>query len=167
MPRVDKYVDSWRAMIQLRDEGLIRSIGVSNFTEANLDRLKDETGVVPVVNQIELNPVWDQSTMRDVDARDDIVTESWSPLGRGLPLRATQRSLTRRAITPKRPPKSCCDGTFSSAHSPFRRRRRSNISARTSTCSASSSRTRRWPSSQRSTNRPLVRTQKRTRSSEP
>ncbi len=84
MPRVDKYVDSWRAMIHLRDEGLIRSLGVSNFTAANLDRLKDETGVVPVVNQIELNPVRAQATMRDVDARDGIVTESWSPLGRGL-----------------------------------------------------------------------------------
>jgi 2,5-diketo-D-gluconate reductase A len=88
LPRVDKYVDSWRAMIQLRDEGLIRSIGVSNFIKAHLVRLKDETGVVPVVNQLELHPVWNQATMRDVDARDDIVTESWSPLGRGLPLQS-------------------------------------------------------------------------------
>jgi 2,5-diketo-D-gluconate reductase A len=86
LPRIDKYVDSWRAMIQLRDEGLIRSIGVSNFTEAYLDRLKDETGVAPVLNQIELHPEWNQSIMRAVDTRDDIVTESWSPLGRGLPL---------------------------------------------------------------------------------
>jgi 2,5-diketo-D-gluconate reductase A len=86
LPRINKYVDSWRAMIQLRDEGLIRSIGVSNFTEAYLDRLKDETGVAPVLNQIELHPEWNQSIMRAVDTRDDIVTESWSPLGRGLPL---------------------------------------------------------------------------------
>jgi diketogulonate reductase-like aldo/keto reductase len=86
LPRVNKYVDSWRAMIQLRDEGLIRSIGVSNFNPAHLERLKDETGVLPVVNQIELHPAWAQATLRAVDAHDDIVTESWSPLGRGLPL---------------------------------------------------------------------------------
>jgi 2,5-diketo-D-gluconate reductase A len=86
LPRVNKYVDSWRAMIQLRDEGLIRSIGVSNFTEDHLERLEKETGVPPSVNQIELHPLWSQSHLREVDARFDIVTESWSPLGRNLPL---------------------------------------------------------------------------------
>jgi diketogulonate reductase-like aldo/keto reductase len=86
LPRVNRYVDSWRAMIQLRDEGLIRSIGVSNFNEAHLERVEKETGVVPVVNQIELHPAWAQSHLREVDARYDIATESWSPLGRGLPL---------------------------------------------------------------------------------
>ncbi|HWD95261.1 MAG TPA: aldo/keto reductase [Acidimicrobiales bacterium] len=86
LPRVNKYVDSWRAMIRLRDEGLIRSIGVSNFNEAHLERLAVETGVVPVVNQIELHPAWAQSHLREVDARYDIVTESWSPLGRDLPM---------------------------------------------------------------------------------
>jgi 2,5-diketo-D-gluconate reductase A len=86
LPQVDKYVDSWRAMIQLREEGLIRSIGVSNFTEVHLMRLEDETGVLPVVNQIELHPAWAQLRLLEVDARHDIVTESWSPLGRGVPL---------------------------------------------------------------------------------
>ncbi len=86
LPRINKYVDSWRAMIELRDEGLIRSIGVSNFNEAHLDRLKNETDVLPVVNQIELHPAWAQDHLREVDARYEIVTESWSPLGRGLPL---------------------------------------------------------------------------------
>jgi diketogulonate reductase-like aldo/keto reductase len=86
MPKVDKYVDAWRAMIELQGEGLIRSIGVSNFNEAHLDRLKDETGVLPVVNQIELHPAWIQEHLRDVHARYDIVTESWSPLGRGIDL---------------------------------------------------------------------------------
>lgn len=103
LPRVDTYVDSWRAMIQLRDEGLARSIGVSNFTGPYLDRLKDETGVVPVVNQIELNPVWNQSAMRVVDACDDIITESWSPLGRGLALhryRAIADAARNHAKTP-------------------------------------------------------------------
>lgn len=83
MPPVDKYVDAWRAMIELRDEGLTRSIGVSNFNEAHLDRLFSETGVLPVINQIELHPAWNQAHLRDVDARYDIVTESWSPIARG------------------------------------------------------------------------------------
>jgi 2,5-diketo-D-gluconate reductase A len=83
MPPIDKYVDAWRAMIELRDEGLTRSIGVSNFNEAHLDRLLAETGVLPVINQIELHPAWNQAHLRDVDARYDIVTESWSPIARG------------------------------------------------------------------------------------
>jgi diketogulonate reductase-like aldo/keto reductase len=86
MPSVNKYVDAWRAMIELRDEGLTRSIGVCNFNEAHLDRLLRETGVLPVINQIELHPSWAQAHLRDVDARYDIVTESWSPLGRGMGL---------------------------------------------------------------------------------
>lgn len=86
LPRVNKYVDSWRALIQLREEGLSRSIGVSNFNENHLERLNAETGVLPVINQIELHPQWSQRNLREVDARYDIVTESWSPLGRGLAL---------------------------------------------------------------------------------
>jgi diketogulonate reductase-like aldo/keto reductase len=86
MPSFNKYVDAWRAMIDLREEGLARSIGVSNFNEAHLDRLLDETGVLPVINQIELHPAWAQAHLRDVDARYNIVTESWSPIGRGVPL---------------------------------------------------------------------------------
>jgi 2,5-diketo-D-gluconate reductase A len=86
LPRVNKYVDSWRAMIQLRDEGLIRSIGVSNFNEDHLERIQNETGEAPVVNQIELHPAWAQPHLREIDAQYDIVTESWSPLGRNLPL---------------------------------------------------------------------------------
>jgi diketogulonate reductase-like aldo/keto reductase len=103
LPRVNKYVDSWRAMIELRDEGFTRSIGVSNFNEAHLERLEKETGVVPVVNQIELHPAWAQSHLRDVDARHDIVTESWSPLGRGLPLesyRPVAEAAKRHQTTP-------------------------------------------------------------------
>jgi 2,5-diketo-D-gluconate reductase A len=86
MPPVDKYVDSWRAMIDLREEGLIRSIGVSNFNDAHLDRLLAETGVLPVINQIELHPAWNQAHLREVDARYDVVTESWSPIARGIAL---------------------------------------------------------------------------------
>ncbi|WP_327178851.1 aldo/keto reductase [Streptomyces sp. NBC_01335] len=83
LPRVDKYVDTWKAMIKLREDGLVRSIGVSNFTPAQLDRLERETGVVPAVNQIELHPLLPQDELREVHAAKGIVTEAWSPLARG------------------------------------------------------------------------------------
>ncbi|MEU7818911.1 aldo/keto reductase [Pseudonocardia sp. NPDC049154] len=83
LPRLDKYVDSWKAMIRLREEGLVRSIGVSNFTEAHLRRLVDETGVVPVMNQVEMHPYFPQAALREVHAELGVVTESWSPMGRG------------------------------------------------------------------------------------
>lgn len=81
-PRIDKYVETWRAMIALRDEGIVRSIGVSNFTPAMLTRLIDETGVAPAVNQVELHPYFPQSELRASHAEHDIRTESWSPLAR-------------------------------------------------------------------------------------
>ncbi|MFG2942919.1 aldo/keto reductase [Streptomyces sp. NPDC048282] len=80
-PRVGKYVDSWKAMIKLREEGLVRSIGVSNFTEEHLARLEKETGVLPSVNQVELHPLFPQEELRAFHAGKGIVTESWSPLG--------------------------------------------------------------------------------------
>jgi 2,5-diketo-D-gluconate reductase A len=84
LPRVDKYVDSWRAMIKLREDGLVRSIGVSNFTAEHLQRLEKETGVLPAVNQIELHPLFPQDELRAFHAAKGILTESWTPLGRGL-----------------------------------------------------------------------------------
>ncbi|MFI9613523.1 aldo/keto reductase [Streptomyces sp. NPDC052023] len=86
LPRVGKYVDSWRAMIKLREEGLVRSIGVSNFTVEHIERLEKETGVLPAVNQIELHPYLPQEESRAFHAEKGIVTESWSPLGRGTDL---------------------------------------------------------------------------------
>lgn len=83
VPQADKYVDSWRALSRLREEGRAKSIGVSNFQTAHLQRLLDETGVVPVVNQIELHPQFSQKPLREFHARHRIVTESWSPLARG------------------------------------------------------------------------------------
>ncbi|MYX00044.1 MULTISPECIES: aldo/keto reductase [unclassified Streptomyces] len=83
LPRVDRYVDTWKAMIRLREDGLVRSIGVSNFTAAHLDRLERETGVLPSVNQIEMHPLLPQEELRAVHAAKGIVTESWSPLARG------------------------------------------------------------------------------------
>ncbi|MFJ2705273.1 aldo/keto reductase [Streptomyces sp. NPDC087428] len=88
LPRVDLYVDTWKAMIRLREEGLVRSIGVSNFTADHLARLERETGVLPAVNQIEMHPRLPQEELRAVHAAKGIVTESWSPLGRGRDLLA-------------------------------------------------------------------------------
>src|SRR3954447_3427369 len=82
-PAQDKYVDTWRTFIDLQQEGLTRSIGVSNFQEAHLERVIDQTGVVPVVNQIELHPYLQQAGLRREHAERGIVTEAWSPLAQG------------------------------------------------------------------------------------
>ncbi|MEG3631461.1 aldo/keto reductase [Streptomyces poriticola] len=86
LPRLDRYVDSWKAMIRLREDGLVRSIGVSNFTAEHIERLEKETGVLPSVNQIELHPLLPQDELRAFHERKGIRTESWSPLGRGSDL---------------------------------------------------------------------------------
>jgi diketogulonate reductase-like aldo/keto reductase len=86
LPRLDRFLDSWKAMIKLREDGLVRSIGVSNFTAAHIERLEKETGVLPSVNQIELHPLFPQDELRAFHAGKGIVTESWSPLGRGSDL---------------------------------------------------------------------------------
>lgn len=82
-PKQDKYVEAWTSMVGLWKEGRIRSIGVSNFTEDNLKRIIDATGVVPAVNQIELHPGLPQERMRAFHQEHGIVTESYSPLGQG------------------------------------------------------------------------------------
>ena len=81
-PSVGRYPDAWRALVALREQGLIRSIGVSNFTEAHLRRIIDDSGVTPAVNQIELHPYFPQVRMRAVNEELGIRTESWSPLGK-------------------------------------------------------------------------------------
>ena len=81
-PRVGRYAEAWRALVDLRAQGLVRSIGVSNFTGAYLDRVIAETGVTPAVNQIELHPYFPQVDMRAVNTERGIQTESWSPLGK-------------------------------------------------------------------------------------
>jgi 2,5-diketo-D-gluconate reductase A len=82
-PKTNKYVDTWRAFEQILAGGRARSIGVSNFQESHLQRLADETFVVPAVNQIELHPELQQSHLRRVDNERGIITQAWSPLGRG------------------------------------------------------------------------------------
>ena len=83
LPMYDLYVDSWRALIELREEGPIRSIGVSNFTIDHLSRLMDETGVVPAVNQIEIHPRFQQHALHAFHQKHGIVSQAWSPFGGG------------------------------------------------------------------------------------
>jgi 2,5-diketo-D-gluconate reductase A len=82
-PREGRYVESWRAFEKLAAEGKTRSIGVSNFTIAHLERLAAETGTVPAVNQVELHPRFTQDELRAYHAEHGIATEAWSPIGQG------------------------------------------------------------------------------------
>jgi diketogulonate reductase-like aldo/keto reductase len=86
LPGIDKYVETWQALIALRDEGLTTSIGVSNFLPEHLDRIVAETGVAPAVNQVELHPYFPQAEQRAADERHRVVTQSWTPIGRGTDL---------------------------------------------------------------------------------
>jgi 2,5-diketo-D-gluconate reductase A len=81
-PSVGKYREAWRALVELRKRGLVRSIGVSNFTEQHLRTVIDDTAVTPAVNQIELHPYFPQQQMLRVHADLGVQTESWSPLGK-------------------------------------------------------------------------------------
>lgn len=83
MPQQGLYVESWKALIELKRQGRVRSIGVSNFTEDHLSRIMDATGVVPVVNQIELHPFFQQKELRAFHKAYNIQTEAWRPLGKG------------------------------------------------------------------------------------
>ncbi len=79
----EAYLDAWRALIKLKEDGRAKSIGVSNFMIPHLRRIIAETGVVPSVNQIELHPRFQQRELRVFHAGHGIMTESWSPLGQG------------------------------------------------------------------------------------
>ncbi|TPK89428.1 aldo/keto reductase [Mesorhizobium sp. B2-4-17] len=83
VPSQDKYVEAWKTLIELRQAGRIKSIGVSNFNKDHLERIIGETGVTPVVNQIELHPRFQQRALREFHESHGIHTESWSPLGSG------------------------------------------------------------------------------------
>jgi 2,5-diketo-D-gluconate reductase A len=83
MPAKNAFVDTFKAFAHLRDQGRIRSIGVSNFEPEHLRILVDATGIVPAVNQIELHPLLQQQELREVHAQLGIATEAWSPLGQG------------------------------------------------------------------------------------
>lgn len=83
VPARDKYLETWRAFIELREQGLTRSIGVSNFQPEHLRRIIDETGVTPTVDQVELHPHFQQPGLRRELAERGIAVEAWSPLARG------------------------------------------------------------------------------------
>ncbi|HET6866878.1 MAG TPA: aldo/keto reductase [Solirubrobacteraceae bacterium] len=83
IPSRDQYVETWETLCSLREEGSVRSIGVSNFQIEHLERIVDATGVVPAVNQIELHPRLQQPELRRFHSEHGILTEAWSPLGKG------------------------------------------------------------------------------------
>jgi 2,5-diketo-D-gluconate reductase A len=83
LPSQDRYVETWQAFIEARKAGLARSIGVSNFQPAHLERIIAETGVTPAINQVELHPRLQQAELRRVHADHGVVTEAWSPLAQG------------------------------------------------------------------------------------
>jgi diketogulonate reductase-like aldo/keto reductase len=85
-PRENLYVEAWSALIEARDRGLVHHIGVSNFLPEHLERLRNETGELPALNQIELHPFFPQSDALAYHRENGIITESWSPLGRGSDL---------------------------------------------------------------------------------
>lgn len=82
-PKHGKHVESWEALIELREAGLATSIGVSNFMQTHLDDLAAATDVVPAVNQVELHPAFQQRALREFHAERGILTEAWGPLGQG------------------------------------------------------------------------------------
>lgn len=83
VPSQDRYVEAWKTLIELRQSGRIKSIGVSNFNQDHLERIIGETGVTPTVNQIELHPRFQQRDKREFHDSHNIRIESWSPLGSG------------------------------------------------------------------------------------
>jgi 2,5-diketo-D-gluconate reductase A len=86
LPSQDRYVDAFRGLARLLEDGKVRAIGASNFKSAHLQRVIEETGVVPDVNQIELNPYTTRPGPRSYHAEHGIVTQSWAPIGHGREL---------------------------------------------------------------------------------
>ncbi|HEV7172457.1 aldo/keto reductase [Pedococcus sp.] len=82
-PAQDAYVDTWKALLKLREDGRVRAVGVCNFGIEHLERLRDETGELPAINQVELHPYLQQGELREFHADQGILTEAWSPLASG------------------------------------------------------------------------------------
>lgn len=85
-PIQDEYVQAWTALVEAQQRGTVRQIGVSNFLPEHLERLERETGVRPVVNQIELHPYFPQNEQLAYHRDHGIITEAWSPIGRAKAL---------------------------------------------------------------------------------
>jgi len=102
-PLENHYVEAWRALIESRDRGLVKYIGVSNFLPEHIERLREETGELPALNQIELHPYFPQVEQLAYQRENGIITESWSPLGRGSDLLANPVIVdvaTKHGVTP-------------------------------------------------------------------
>ena len=82
LPKHDKYVEAWKALIQAQKLGLIKTIGVSNFMPDHLDRIIEETGVAPAINQSERHPYFNNIDVVKADAERNVLTQAWSPFGR-------------------------------------------------------------------------------------
>jgi 2,5-diketo-D-gluconate reductase A len=82
-PQKNNYVDTWKALLRLREDGRVRAVGVCNFGIDHLQRLEDETGELPAINQVELHPYLQQAELRAFHAANGILTEAWSPLASG------------------------------------------------------------------------------------
>ncbi|MEP6649019.1 MAG: aldo/keto reductase [Lapillicoccus sp.] len=104
VPKKDAFVETWTTFQTLRDEGRVRAIGTSNFQISHLERLRDETGELPAINQVELHPYLVQQELRDFHAANGIVTEAWSPLASGelgvLTDTTVQRVADTHGVTP-------------------------------------------------------------------
>ncbi|WP_317184040.1 aldo/keto reductase [Devosia sp. BK] len=85
-PNQGLYLEAWEGMIEAREKGLVRSIGVSNFLPEYLDVLIDKTGVTPSVNQVELHPYFNQKEQREADRRRGVLTQAWTPIGKNTAL---------------------------------------------------------------------------------
>lgn len=99
-PGRGRFLETWKALISLREEGKVTSIGVSNFRVADLEVIIGETGVVPVLNQIELHPRLQQADLRAFHSEHGIITQSWTPLGQGksfdaAPVRAVAQRVSK------------------------------------------------------------------------
>ncbi len=81
-PITGTYLQAWRGLVELRERGVVRTIGVSNFNARLLDEVIEDSGVVPAINQVELHPYFPQEDLLEVHARHGIVTQAWSPLGK-------------------------------------------------------------------------------------
>jgi 2,5-diketo-D-gluconate reductase A len=90
VPSMGLYVETWKAFVEFQREGRAISIGVSNFEPDHIRRIADATGVMPALNQIELNPAFQQRPLRDFHAQHGIITQSWAPLGQGTLLAAPE-----------------------------------------------------------------------------
>lgn len=102
-PGRGQFVEAWKTLVELRADGRVRAVGVSNFTPAYLRRLAEETGEYPCINQIELHPYLQQRDLRAFHAEHDIVTEAWSPLASGkkvLADPAVGRVAAKHGVTP-------------------------------------------------------------------